>query len=104
MYIQGFVIVILSLLALDTWVVEGLTPSQEQTIDKFVESLFPCYNPVGVSLAIVRHGQTELTKGYGTLAPGKSASVTNETRFCIGSCTKAFTSTLLGMLIAENRR
>ncbi|HET9387616.1 MAG TPA: serine hydrolase domain-containing protein, partial [Gemmatimonadales bacterium] len=55
----------------------------------------------GAAVAIVRGGELIFARGFGLAnVPGKTA-VTPETRFFIGSTTKAFTATLVGMLVDE---
>ena len=57
----------------------------------------------GVALAIVRGEEVIFARGFGVADVEKKTPVTPETRFFIGSTTKAFTATLVGMLVDEGR-
>jgi CubicO group peptidase (beta-lactamase class C family) len=57
----------------------------------------------GAVLAIVRGEEVIFARGFGLADVEKKTPVTPETRFFIGSTTKAFTATLVGMLVDEGR-
>ena len=57
----------------------------------------------GAVLAIVRGEEVILARGFGVADIEKKAPVTTDTPFLIGSATKAFTATLIGMLVDEGR-
>ena len=57
----------------------------------------------GAVLAIVRGEDVIFARGFGVADVGKKTPVTPETPFFIGSATKAFTATLVGMLVDEGR-
>jgi CubicO group peptidase (beta-lactamase class C family) len=57
----------------------------------------------GAVLAIVRGEDVIFARGFGLADVEKKTPVTPETRFFIGSTTKAFTATLVGMLVDEGR-
>ena len=57
----------------------------------------------GLALAIIKDDAIVYKKGYGVLKIGEKTPVTEKTLFAIGSCTKAFTATALGMLIDEQK-
>lgn len=57
----------------------------------------------GAVLAIVRGDDVIFARGFGLADVEKNTPVTPETRFFIGSTTKAFTATLVGMLVDEGR-
>ena len=57
----------------------------------------------GAVLAIVRGEEVIFARGFGVADVEKKTPVTPETRFFIGSTTKAFTATLVGMLVDEGR-
>ena len=54
-------------------------------------------------LAIVRGDEVIFARGFGVADIEKKTPVTPETPFFIGSATKAFTATLVGMLVDEGR-
>ena len=57
----------------------------------------------GAALAIVRGDEVIFARGFGVADVEKKAPVTPNTPFFIGSATKAFTATLVGMLVDEGR-
>jgi len=57
----------------------------------------------GMALAVVKDDKVVLVKGFGVSDLEKNTPVTPETIFPIGSTTKAFTSTLVGMLVDEGK-
>ena len=57
----------------------------------------------GAALAIVRGDEVIFARGFGVSDVEKQTPVTPETPFSIGSVTKAFTATLVGMLVDEGR-
>jgi len=57
----------------------------------------------GMAIAVVKDDEVVLTHGFGIADIEKETPVTPETIFGIGSSTKAFTSTLVGMLVDEGK-
>jgi CubicO group peptidase (beta-lactamase class C family) len=57
----------------------------------------------GAVLAIVRGEEVIFARGFGVADIAKKTPVTPDTPFFIGSATKAFTATLVGMLVDEGR-
>jgi CubicO group peptidase (beta-lactamase class C family) len=57
----------------------------------------------GAVLAIVRGDEVIFARGFGIAYIEKKTPVTPDTPFSIGSVTKAFTATLVGMLVDEGR-
>lgn len=81
-------------------------PAQEisfRTLDAYVERAMADWGVPGLSLVIVKDDAVLYAKGYGVREAGKSHRVDEHTLFAIASNTKAFTATLLGMLVDENR-
>ncbi len=72
-------------------------------IDTFINRLMGDWNTPGVSLAIVENDQVLYAGGFGHRDVEKKLPVTENTLFAIGSCTKAFTSSILGMLELEEK-
>ena len=70
-------------------------------IDTAIQRILTEFNAVGVTVAVVEKNNVLLAKGYGYKDLDNKKSVTPQTLFQIGSCTKAFTTTLLGMLMDE---
>jgi len=57
----------------------------------------------GMAIAVVKDDEVILTHGFGVASVEKETPVTPETIFAIGSSTKAFTSTLVGMLVDDGK-
>jgi CubicO group peptidase (beta-lactamase class C family) len=58
----------------------------------------------GLSVVITTSETTLMQRGFGYKDIEKAEPADENTRFCIGSLTKAFTSTLVGSLLAENEQ
>ena len=79
-------------------------PSLETRLARVVEELEMARvsgNVAGMSLAIVMDDRVVLTHGFGHADIEAKTPVTPDTIFGVGSTTKAFTSTLIGMLSDE---
>ncbi|UPK70790.1 serine hydrolase [Chitinophaga filiformis] len=72
-------------------------------IDKIVEKVLQDWHAAGVAIAVVEKDKIIYSKGYGYRDYEKKLPVTPNTVFAIGSCTKAFTSGLLGILRQEGK-
>ncbi len=57
----------------------------------------------GTAVGIVHEGETILNEGFGLRDVAKGLPVTPETLFAVGSTTKAFVATALGILVDEGR-
>jgi CubicO group peptidase (beta-lactamase class C family) len=71
--------------------------------DQFVAQALKDWKVPGVGVAVIQGGQVVLLKGYGYRDVEKQLPVTPQTLFMIGSITKSFTVTTLGMLIDEGK-
>jgi CubicO group peptidase (beta-lactamase class C family) len=77
------------------------TPPKD--LDAYVQRAMSTFEAPGMSIAIVEDGRAVLAKGYGVRKLGDPAKVDEHTIFPIGSNSKAFTSTALGMLVDEGK-
>jgi CubicO group peptidase (beta-lactamase class C family) len=57
----------------------------------------------GLAIAVVKDGQVIYAKGFGKRDVAKDLPVTPHTLFAIGSCTKAFTTFVMGTLVEEGK-
>jgi CubicO group peptidase (beta-lactamase class C family) len=86
-----------------------LTPEQtlfQQRLTLLVEQLEQQRQTLhvpGMAIAVIKDDEVILTHGFGIANIEKETPVTPETIFAIGSSTKAFTSTLVGMLVDEGK-
>jgi CubicO group peptidase (beta-lactamase class C family) len=81
-------------------------PELQQRLDLLVEQLEQQRQTLhvpGMAIAVVKDDEVILTHGFGIASVETETPVTPETIFAIGSSTKAFTSTLVGMLVDENK-
>jgi YD repeat-containing protein len=69
--------------------------------DDFVNQALKDWKVPGVAVAVVQGGKVMLLKGYGYRDLEKQLPVTQDTLFAIGSITKSFTVTTLGMEMDE---
>jgi CubicO group peptidase (beta-lactamase class C family) len=72
-------------------------------LGEFVNQALRDWETPGLALAVVKGDTVLLAEGYGVRDAGKRLAVTRDTVFAIGSATKAFTATLLGLLVDEGR-
>jgi CubicO group peptidase (beta-lactamase class C family) len=71
--------------------------------DEFVKQVMKDWKVPGVAVAIVKDGKVILAKGYGERDTHKHLPVTPQTLFAIGSISKSFTVTAMGMLVDEGK-
>ena len=91
--------------ALGLLVLARAVPAQEPYpgLDAYVTKALQTLKVPGAAVAIVRNDSVIYTKGYGVLALGSTAPVTDQTMFEIGSSSKAFTATLVAMMVSDNK-
>lgn len=71
--------------------------------DAFVERAMSQWQVPGLAIGLIKDGKVLLAKGYGYRDVEKRLPVTSQTLMAIGSNSKSFTVTLLGMLSDEGR-
>lgn len=74
-----------------------------QGFDDYVNKAMKEWEVPGMAIAIVKDDKVVYAKGYGLREMGKSAPVDERTIFAIGSSSKAFTATAIGMLMDEKK-
>ncbi|HEU5164513.1 MAG TPA: serine hydrolase domain-containing protein, partial [Chitinophagaceae bacterium] len=72
-------------------------------LDTFALKVLKDWNAAGVTIAVVEKNKVVYTGGFGYRDLDKKLPVTENTQFAIGSCTKAFTASILGMLEKEGK-
>eukprot|EP00058_Branchiostoma_floridae_P016712 XP_002602200.1 hypothetical protein BRAFLDRAFT_76887 [Branchiostoma floridae] len=74
-----------------------------QDLDTFIQNLMTCeFRPVvGLTVSVVKDGQTIFAKGYGQRDLQTGQAVDNRTLFGVGSISKSFTSALLAAILGE---
>lgn len=83
---------------------KNVEPNQPlQGIDTVLERVIRELKAPGMAVAVVYKNKTVLLKGYGYSDWENKIPATEETPFAIGSCTKAFTASLIGILEKEGK-
>ena len=84
--------------------------AQSQTTDKrfagldtFVNRVLKEWHASGCAVAIIEKNKLVYAKGFGYKDWEKKIPVTENTQFAIGSCSKAFTASLLGLLVKDGK-
>lgn len=72
-------------------------------VDAYVTRVLRELNVPGAAVAIVQNDQVIYAKAFGVKELGKPERVTADTKFAIGSISKSFTTTLLGILADEKK-
>jgi CubicO group peptidase (beta-lactamase class C family) len=73
------------------------------SLDQYINASMQDWKVPGASIAIVRDGAVVHMKGFGVRDVRTNQPVTADTLFDIGSCTKAFTSAAVAMLVDEGK-
>jgi CubicO group peptidase (beta-lactamase class C family) len=76
---------------------------QLQGFDDFVRTIMQEWKLPGLAIAIVKDGNVIFSQGFGKRNIAQDLDVTPKTLFAIGSCTKAFTATAMGILVDEGK-
>jgi len=71
--------------------------------DDFAAGALKSWDVPGASVAVISHGSVVYAKGFGQRDVKDNLPVTADTLFAIGSCTKAFTTFVLGQLVDEGK-
>jgi CubicO group peptidase (beta-lactamase class C family) len=71
--------------------------------DQYIAKAMQDWKVPALAIAVVKNDSIVLMKGYGTRTMGKNEPVDEHTTFAIGSASKAFTSTLVSMLVSEGK-
>jgi CubicO group peptidase (beta-lactamase class C family) len=71
--------------------------------DSFVTEAIKAWDVPGLAMAIVKDGQVIFVQGFGFRDVDGKLPVTPKTLFAIGSCSKAFTTFVLGTLVDEGK-
>jgi CubicO group peptidase (beta-lactamase class C family) len=71
--------------------------------DSFLTEAIKAWEVPGMAVAIVKDGEVVFAQGFGLRDVAHKLPVTPKTLFAIGSCTKAFTTFVLGTLVEEGK-
>ena len=83
----------------------GIAQTQEDrsSLDRYIQSTMKDWKVPGVAVGIVQGSTPVYLKGFGVRNIQTRQPVTPDTLFDIGSCTKAFTSASIAMLVDEGK-
>jgi len=74
-----------------------------ESLDGFVSKALVDWEVPGLAIVVVRDGKVVYSKGFGKRSMKDDLPVTPQTLFAIGSCTKAFTTFVMGTLVDEGK-
>ncbi len=72
-------------------------------LEKFIPEVMADWQVPGLAISIIKDGRLIYARGFGFSDLAGKKEVTARTLFAIGSCTKAFTATAVGMLVDEGK-
>jgi CubicO group peptidase (beta-lactamase class C family) len=72
-------------------------------LDAYITKAVQAWKIPGLGVAIVRNDSVIYAKGFGTLGPSNRTPVNERTLFEIGSSSKAFTATLVAMMVSDGK-
>ena len=72
-------------------------------LKKYVKGMMKDAKVPGLAMGIVKDGKVIFARGFGYRDLEKKLPVTTKTLFAIGSCTKAFTTMAIGMLVDKGK-
>ena len=81
----------------------GAQQTDSAAIDRIVKEALRFWQVPGLAVAIIRDDEVVYLKGFGVKEIGKDSPVTPDTLFPLASCTKAFTTTAMAMLVDEGK-
>src|SRR5262245_9384119 len=90
----------LLLLALHTSLAAG---ADDRTIDDAVRKAMETWSSPGCAVVIVRDDRVVYCKGHGVLFKGVPMAVSADTLFPLSSCSKAFTTAAMALLVEEGK-
>jgi len=89
--------------------ITGFTQKKAETADRFkgldtaFARILKDWKAAGFAVAVVEKDKVVYAKGFGYKDWEAKAPVTAYTQFAIGSCTKAFTASLIGLLVKDGK-
>ena len=103
-YILRLLLLALPVLFLQSVPAQNAKPDKRLAgLDTLVSRVLHDWHAPGVSIAVVEKNRVVFTGGFGFRDVANKLPVTPNTLYAIGSCTKAFTASMIGMLAAEGR-
>jgi CubicO group peptidase (beta-lactamase class C family) len=78
-------------------------PAPLTGLDQYIEQARTAWKVPGLAIAIVKNDSVVYARGFGVRTLGRPEPVDQHTLFAIGSCSKAFTATLVAMLVERGK-
>lgn len=72
-------------------------------LENYIANTMERWDIPGLSIAVVKDGETVLCKGYGTCEAGKDRPVNEDTLFAIANTSASFTAAALAILVGEGK-
>lgn len=82
---------------------ERLSAETASAVRAFVAATMKQWHVAGAAVGIVKDGRVAFLEGFGQRDVAQNLPATPQTRFILGSTTKAFTSLALGLLVADKK-
>ncbi|ELU08826.1 hypothetical protein CAPTEDRAFT_208131 [Capitella teleta] len=76
---------------------------KEEKLNSFISAVMQCRDSAGMFISLVKDGEVAFTSGYGFRDMENQLPVTADTRFNIGSLSKAFTTALAADAISKSQ-
>src|SRR5579871_4980739 len=93
----------LFLMVISAGLVQAQQPNIDATIDEEVGAAMRDWHVPGVALVVLQPGHHAFINTYGMRDIASNLPVTQDTLFPLASCSKAFTTTSLAMLVSEGK-
>ena len=75
----------------------------KEELESYIVTAMDKWEVPGLSITIVKDGETVISKGYGTCEVGKNIPVDENTLFALSCTTASFTAAALAILVAERK-
>ncbi len=98
-----FITILFSLFALSICAQDRSDDPRFTGLDTAFERIMKDWKAAGFAVAVVEKNKVIYARGFGYKDWEKKAPVTTNTQFAIGSCTKAFTAALIGLLARDGK-
>src|SRR5437868_13608129 len=102
-HMRKFLIILVPLILLFANSFSQTADKRFNGLDTFVNRILKEWHAAGCAVAVVDRDKVVFLKGFGYKDYAERSPVTENTLFAIGSCSKAFTASLLGMLVKEGK-
>jgi len=81
----------------------GISTDLQKEIEDTVNRAMQTWSVPGLALVIVKDDKVAIAKGFGVREMSKPEAVDEHTLFAIGSNTKSFTSTAMGLRVQDGK-